>query len=171
MNPNVTSHSLRRTSAWSGIIVVALLLTGCVGTNRPAVDVTRDLQAGVVAVADAAAAGDASGGLNALDALEQRLAEEVLAASIDADTAAAIQNAITVVRADLTSMVVPEVTPTAPAIAPSAEPPTGPDVVESPESTEPGNNGNGNGKGGNNGNGNSGNSGNGGGNNGNGNGN
>lgn len=137
----------RRLGAGLAAAALALALTACGGTDPSP---TAALQDGVVAIADAAAAGDTTSALARVDALQQQLTEALDAGTITADTAARIQAALDVVRADLTALIpVPETpvldSPT-PDI-PADESPTGdsPTVSESPSDEKVNsNNGNGN---------------------------
>ncbi|MGA1827330.1 MAG: hypothetical protein WAZ28_03650, partial [Microbacterium sp.] len=103
---------------------------------------STDLQAGVVAVAESAAAGDQATALTRLDELQERLDAAVAAGDVTAERAASIQGAIEVVRADL------QPAPT-PSIEPVPQPTVGPGLTDDGnDNSGPGNsNGNGNGNG------------------------
>lgn len=153
------------------VLVGVALLTGCAGS---ASGVHASLQGDVVEIAEHAAAGDADAALAALDALEQRVDDALLAGDIDAKRALAIRDAIAAVRADLEQAATPAPTPseTTPATeAPVVDDDTGDEgAVEGDDGDDGGNQGEGGGSGnGNQGNGN-GNQGSGNGNQGNGNG-
>ncbi len=140
---------MRRLAWLICVAAVAAVLAGCATApltlSRQA---STDLQAGVVAVAESAAAGDQATALTRLDELQERLDAAVAAGDVTAERAASIQGAIEVVRADL------QPAPT-PSIEPVPQPTVGPGLTDDGnDNSGPGNsNGNGNG----NGNGNSGN--------------
>lgn len=137
-------------------LIVIGLLSGCAGPSSGLDGATgQELQSRVVGVANAAAAGDTAGAIEALDALEARLAEAESSGSVSTDRASAIRAAIATVRADLT----PAVETPAPTVEPSAPPePATPVEDEDDDSGDDGNGNNGNGNGnGNNNNGNNGN--------------
>jgi hypothetical protein len=69
------------------------------------------MQESVSAVTQAAAVGDPTGALAALDALETQLKEGTASGAISADRSAQIQASIDLVRADLTAAL-PEPSPT-----------------------------------------------------------
>ncbi|MBF4570453.1 hypothetical protein ITJ57_16930 [Plantibacter sp. VKM Ac-2880] len=93
-------------------LLVVALLGGCASPDAGLeADTGRELQQGVVLVADAAAAGDITGAIAALDALEARLAEAEADGSVSASRLTDIRAAIAAVRADL-SPVVETPTPT-----------------------------------------------------------
>jgi len=140
---------MRRVAVTITAIALGLaLLAGC--TPAPTAlseEVSSDMQSGVVAVADAAAAGDAVGALARLDELQQKLDAARASGDVSAERADAIQAAIDTVRTDLAPT--PESTP-----EPTAEPQ--PDPTADPGVTDDGDDDN-SGPGNNNGNGNSGN--------------
>lgn len=122
----------RRITLFTAPLIVIALLSGCAGRSGDVEAATgRDLQNRVVAVAEAAAAGDTTGALSALDALEAQLAEAEASGSVSATRAESIRAAIAVVRSDLQPAVE---TP-----APSAEPTT----VEPAATEEPADDGSG----------------------------
>jgi hypothetical protein len=131
---------------FTAIVLSLGMLAGC--TPAPTAlseEVSTAMQSGVVAVAEAAAAGDSVSALARLDELQQKLDAALAAGEVSADRAAAIQTAIDTVRADLQ-----------PAPEPTVEPVPEPTVE--PGVTDDGDDGNDNsGPGNNNGNGNSGN--------------
>lgn len=74
-------------------------------------DASSEMQAAVVSVAEAAAAGDAATALARLDELQQQLDAALAAGRVSAERASAIQAAIDVVRGDLQPVATPTVTP------------------------------------------------------------
>lgn len=124
---NLASRMRRGVCAALGAGVLALALTACGDTDATPTDA---LQTGVVAIADAAAAGDTTSALAEVDALQQQLTEALDDGTITADMAARIQAALDLVRADLTALIpVPDVSET-----PLVEEPAGEDsVVEEPD--------------------------------------
>ena len=125
---NLASRMRRGVGAALGAGVLALALTACGGTDATPTDA---LQTGVVAIADAAAAGDTTSALAEVDALQQQLTEALDDGTITADMAARIQAALDLVRADLTALIpVPDVSET-----PLVEEPAGEDpvVTDSPD--------------------------------------
>ncbi len=156
------------------------MLAGC-APSTPALssEISEQLQNDVVALANAAAAGDTAGAQSALAVLETRLAEGLAANTITADRGESIQAAVELVRADLVALTTPDVEPTTPTetttpveTTPTVEAPTAEPTPEAPaeptapaDGNQPGNGnnpgngnttgpGNGNGPGSNNGNGN-----------------
>jgi hypothetical protein len=120
------------------------VLAGC--TPAPTTlseEISTDMQSGVVAVAEAAAAGDSVSALARLDELQQKLEAALAAGAVSAERAGAIQTAIDTVRTDLQ-----------PAPEPVVEP--SPTQTAEPGVTDDGDDDN-SGPGNNNGNGNSGN--------------
>ena len=94
------------------LFVTALLVAGC--ASAPATvdtDLSTGLQAGVVEVAEAAAAGDYEAGLAQLDELQNALDAAIADGAVTASKAASIQAAIDAVRADLTDLATPEPEP------------------------------------------------------------
>ena len=85
-------------------ILVTAALTGCAPTE-PGLDsaAASKMQESVSLVTEAAAAGDPTGALAALDALEAQLKEDTASGAISADRSARIQASIDLVRADLTA--------------------------------------------------------------------
>jgi len=171
----------RRSLIGAPLLAATILLAGC-APSTPALssEISEQLQNDVVALANAAAAGDTAGAQGALAVLETRLAEGLAANTITADRGESIQAAVELVRADLVALTTPEVEPTTPTETttpvettppvetPTVEPtpvaptePTGPPTDENQpgNGNGPGNGnttgpGNGNGPGSNNGNGN-----------------
>jgi hypothetical protein len=87
-------------------------LSGCAPSDQKLSAVAaRQLQASVLAVTRAAAAGDFAEAIASLDELEERLTEGTASGAIDPDRSARIQAAIDLVRADLTTAE-PDPTPT-----------------------------------------------------------
>lgn len=132
-------------------LLVVALLSGCATPNTGLdADTGRELQQGVVAVADAAAAGDTAGAVAALDALEARVAEAEADGSVSASRLTDIRAAIATVRADLSPVVeTPAPTPT-PTPTPSSVEPVEPAAPVDDGADEPGDDGgpgNGNGNG------------------------
>ena len=117
------------------------VLAGC--TPAPTTlseEVSTDMQSGVVAVAEAAAAGDSVSALARLDELQQTLDAALTAGEVSAERADGIQAAIDTVRADL----VPTPEPT---VEPVPEPTAEPGVTDDGEDDDSGpgnNNGDGN---------------------------
>jgi len=135
---------MRRVTATFVAVALSLAaLAGC--TPAPTTlseETSTDMQSGVVAVAEAAAAGDSVSALARLDELQQKLDAALAAGAVSAERADAIQTAIDAVRADLQ-----------PAPEPTVEPPPEPTVEPGVTDDDDDNSGPGN----NNGNGNSGN--------------
>jgi hypothetical protein len=163
-NARASAHARMRAGAVAVVLAVGLGLSGCVAGS---VDITAEtgeqLQSTVLAVADQAAAGDSAGALATLDALQARLDEAVAAGDVSAERAAAIQQAIDLVRADLQPVTTPEPVPEPEPAAPvevtetAAPAPTeGDDDGDDGDDADDETPGNGNGNSGN-GNGNSGN--------------
>jgi hypothetical protein len=130
-------------------LLVVALLGGCASPDAGLeADTGRELQQGVVLVADAAAAGDTAGAIAALDALEARLAEAEADGSVSASRLTDIRAAIATVRVDLSPVVetpAPTLTPT-----PSSVEPVEPAAPVDDGADEPGDDGgpgNGNGNG------------------------
>src|SRR5215207_7824220 len=106
--------TLRITSAFSAMALTVAVLAGCAATP-PGLsgEASSSLQAGVVAVAESAAAGDSAGALTRLDELEQTLDAALAAGEVTDERAADIQEALDTVRADLQPASTPTPTPTA----------------------------------------------------------
>lgn len=139
---------MRRPASLIAAIALTAVLAGCAASptalSRQA---STDLQAGVVAVAESAAAGDQTAALARLDELQQALDAAVAAGDVTAVRAASIQSAIDVVRTDLQPA-------PAPTVEPAPQPTADPSVTDSGnDNSGPGNNngnddkGKGNGKG------------------------
>ena len=84
----------------------AVLVAGLSGCATPALDEAAgaQLQESVVAIADAAAAGDLAGAVVGLDELQTELDAAIAADEVTAARAARIQSAIDAVRTDLESL-------------------------------------------------------------------
>lgn len=97
------------------ILVLAaavLLVAGCSTTPTPIdATVSAELQAGVVEIADASAAGDYDAGLARLDDLQAQLETAIDEGGVTAQAAVAIQAAIDAVRSDLVTLATPEPEP------------------------------------------------------------
>ena len=86
----------------AALALSAGVLAGCAPTpSEISSAVSTELQTTVVAIADAAAAGDAATALAELDQLQQQLDAALADGSVSAERAAAIQTRIDLVRADL----------------------------------------------------------------------
>ena len=132
---------MRRVTATFVAVALSLAaLAGC--TPAPttlAEEISTDMQNGVVAVAEAAAAGDSVSALARLDELQQKLDAALAAGAVSAERAGAIQTAIGAVRADLQPTPEPTVEPLP---EPTVEPGT---TDDGDDNSGPGNNnGNGN---------------------------
>ena len=92
----------RLAAALAGVALVA----GLSGCASPALDEAAgsQLQESVVAIADAAAAGDLAGAVGGLDELQTELDAAIAADRVTAARAARIQAAIDAVRTDLASL-------------------------------------------------------------------
>lgn len=141
--------TFRRTALLGGAFLSIAILAGCSASGTLSASASSELRAGVVAVADAAAAGDNTAATTALAAVEKDLEEQLAAGSIDPDRGAAIQAAIDLVRADLTETETPTEAPVDPVVTPTPTPTPTPSVTEPAAPTQPGagtpGNGNGNG--------------------------
>lgn len=132
---------MRRVSVtFAAIALSVAVLAGC--TPAPTTlseEISTDMQSGVVAVAEAAAAGDSVSALARLDELQQKLDAALAAGAVSAERADAIQTAIDAVRADLQPA--PE-----PTVEPLPEPTVEPGTTDGDDDNSgPGkNNGNGN---------------------------
>jgi hypothetical protein len=145
----VTPPRTRARALFAAPLLVVALLGGCASPDAGLeADTGRELQQGVVLVADAAAAGDTAGAIAALDALEARLAEAEADGSVSASRLTDIRSAIATVRADLSPVVeTPAPTPTP---TPSSVEPVEPAAPVDDGADEPGDDGgpgNGNGNG------------------------
>ena len=97
---------MRASAAVVALLLVGGALTGCAPSGqRLDTDVAEQLQASVLAVSSAAAAGDFAGALTALDALEAQLTEGTASGSIDPGRSARIRASIELVRADLVAVI------------------------------------------------------------------
>jgi len=129
------------------LAAIGLSLSGFAGCSPAPValseEVSTDMQSGVVAVAEAAAAGDPVSALARLDELQQKLDAALAVGDVSAERADAIQSAIDTVGADLAPT--PE-----PTVEPQPEPTADPGVTDDgdDDNSGPGNN-NGNGNSGN----------------------
>jgi hypothetical protein len=102
----------------TGALAVAILLTGCAGTNAPAVtptasaypsEVASRLQSAVLAVSSAAAGGDPTAALNRLDELTATLADARARGAVTTARFDSITASIALVRADLEAAVAAQV--------------------------------------------------------------
>lgn len=120
-----------------GTLVAALalgaaILAGCTPTpTSTAPQLSTEMQSMVVAVAEAAAAGDSASALARLDELQQRVDAALAAGEVTPQRAAEIQAAIDLVRTDLQPA--PE-----PSVAPAPEPTADPGVTEDQNDDNPG---------------------------------
>jgi len=95
------------------LVAAVLLVAGCSTAPTPIdATVSTELQAGVVEIADAAAAGDFEAGLSRLDELQAQLDTAIDEGGVTTQAAVAIQAAIDAVRADLVALATPEPEPT-----------------------------------------------------------
>jgi hypothetical protein len=102
----------RVTVMFLSIALSVAVLAGCSPTPAAlSEEVSTGMQSGVVAVAEAAAAGDSVGALARLDELQQKLDAALAAGEVSAERAVAIQTAIDAVRADLQPVPEPSVEP------------------------------------------------------------
>jgi hypothetical protein len=113
----VRERTMRRRSmtAALAIAVWAAVLAGCTGST-PSIEATaaRQLQSSVVAIAQSAAAGNASQALARLDELSTAVQASTASGAITSERAAVIRAAIAKVHADLTAAIrstPPTVTP------------------------------------------------------------
>ncbi len=134
---------MRRVSVtFAAIALSVAVLAGC--TPAPTTlseEISTDMQSGVVAVAEAAAAGDSVSALARLDELQQKLDAALAAGAVSAERADAIQTAIDAVRADLQPAPEPTVEPLP---EPTVEPGTTDDGDDDDNSGPGNNNGKGN---------------------------
>ncbi len=94
----------RAIAAGAALLLLAGALSGCAPSGRQIdAGVAERLQASVLAVTVAAAAGDFSEAIAALDALEEQVREGTASGAIDPGRSARIQASIDLVRADLTA--------------------------------------------------------------------
>ncbi|MBB5632705.1 hypothetical protein BKA04_000928 [Cryobacterium mesophilum] len=92
----------RATAAGAALLLLAGALSGCAPSGQQLdAGSARQLQASVLAVTTAAAAGDYSEAIAALDTLEEQLTEGTASGAIDSGRSARIQASIDLVRADL----------------------------------------------------------------------
>lgn len=138
----MTRPGNRTRALFAAPLLVVALLGGCASPDAGLdADTGRELQQGVVLVADAAAAGDTTGAIAALDALEARLAEAEADGSVSASRLSEIRSAIATVRADLSPVVeTPAATPT-PTPTPSSVEPVEPAAPVDDGADEPGDDG------------------------------
>lgn len=102
----------RATAAGAALLLLVGALSGCAPSGqRIDAEAAGQLQASVLAVTRAAAAGDFSQAIAALDALEEQLTEETASGAIEPGRSARIQAAIDLVRTDLAAAD-PDPTPT-----------------------------------------------------------
>lgn len=91
-------------AAGAALLLLAGALSGCAPSGRQIdAGAAERLQASVLAVTVAAAAGDFSEAIAALDALEEQVREGTASGAIDPGRSARIQASIDLVRADLTA--------------------------------------------------------------------
>ena len=101
----------RATAAGAVLLLLAGALSGCAPSGQQIdAEAAEQLQASVLAVTRAAAAGDFPKAIAALDALEEQLTEGTASGAIDPDRSARIQASIGLVRADL-AVAEPQPTP------------------------------------------------------------
>jgi hypothetical protein len=93
-------------------VAAALALSGCAAPAAD--DALADLRSTVVAIADQAAAGDTAGALSALAALEAEVQNAAADGHLTSERAAAVQQSIDLVRADLQPAATPEPTASTP---------------------------------------------------------
>ena len=97
-----------------GALLVAAVLTGCASEASPVQPTTAtQLQSGVLAVTQAAAAGDYPGASAALDAVQADLLTAAATGQVTGTRATEIQTAIDTVTADLVAREAAAKTPTA----------------------------------------------------------
>ena len=101
---------MRRATVIAGLLVGALMLTGCVGNGRPTATPTTSsyssaaasrLQSAVLSVSSSAAGGDPAAALSRLDELTVTLADARARGEISAARLDSISAAMALVRADL----------------------------------------------------------------------
>jgi len=136
----------RVTLTFAAVALSVAVFSGCSPTPTAlSEEVSTDMQSGVVAVAEAAAAGDPASAMARLDELQLRLDAALAAGEVSAERADAIQAAIDTVRADL----VPSPEPTTePVPEPTVDQGVTDDGDDENDNSGPGNN-NGNDNGGN----------------------
>ena len=92
----------RTATAGAALLLLVGALSGCAPSGQQLnAEAAEQLQASVLAVTRAAAAGDFSEAVAALDALEERVTEGTASGAIDPGRSARIQASIDLVRADL----------------------------------------------------------------------
>lgn len=92
----------RATAAGAALLLLVGALSGCTPSGQQLdAEAAAQLQASVLAVTSAAAAGEFSEAVAALDALEEQATEATASGAIDPSRSARIQAAIDLVRADL----------------------------------------------------------------------
>lgn len=92
----------RTTAAGAALLLLLGALSGCAPSGQQLnAEAAEQLQASVLAVTRAAAAGDFSEAVAALDALEEKVTEGTASGAIDPGRSARIQASIDLVRADL----------------------------------------------------------------------
>jgi hypothetical protein len=103
----------RAFAAGAALLLLAGTLSGCAPSGQQlSAQTAGQLQASVLAVTKAAASGDFSKAVAALDALQERVTEGTASGAIDPDRSARIQASIALVRADLAATPQPTPTPT-----------------------------------------------------------
>ena len=106
------------------VALVVAVLSGCAQTPTDISPSTaKELQSAVVTISQSASAGDLSGALTQLDALENTLRQKTAAGAITGDRSTRIEAAIEVVRSDLEAQIA-ALTPT-PATDPTPTPTKG----------------------------------------------
>lgn len=92
----------RTTAAGAALLLLLGALSGCAPSGQQLnAEAAQQLQSSVLAVTKAAAAGDFSEAVAALDALEELVTEGTASGAIDPGRSARIQASIDLVRADL----------------------------------------------------------------------
>lgn len=132
----MTSRFRRALAAASVTLALTGGLAGCAGQPDPTAEQAQEYRTQVVAIAEASAAGDYTGALAALDALQTEVDAAVADGSLDGDREQRIVDAIAVVRADLEAAIAAAATPEP---APVEESPAPDDGQGDDESSGPGN--------------------------------
>jgi hypothetical protein len=108
----IRTWTTRVTAAGAALLLLVGALSGCAPSGQAlGAQTAGQLQASVLAVTKAAASGDFSKAVAALDALQERVTEGTASGAIDPDRSARIQASIALVRADLAAAA-PQPTPT-----------------------------------------------------------
>ncbi|WP_353814540.1 hypothetical protein [Agromyces sp. SYSU T00266] len=127
----------RAVAATSAAIALTLGIAGCASGQDPSNDVTG-LRAQVVSIAESSSAGDFADALARLDALQAEVDAAEADGDLDADRAAGITEAISLVRADLEAAIA------AASPSPSPTPTETADEEDDDSADDPGNSGSGN---------------------------